>query len=135
MTKALYRESSTMRTWMPGSPLFLPGGGRCNVPGCRSGVRQEVGGEMEGAPPARRALGPDSAVHQEHQLFADGQAQAGAAELPGGGAVRLGEGVEDGPELARRDARAGIGDRELQAGQALLLAGWLHGQPHAPFPG
>ena len=58
--------------------------------------------EIEGRALARRALDADLAAHQLHQLLADRQAQAGAAVLAGGGAVFLGEGLEDG----RRSSRA-----------------------------
>ena len=49
---------------------------------------------------------------RSHEVRDDGQAEPGAAELPGGGLVELGEGLEQPGLLARRDADAGVDDLE-----------------------
>ena len=49
--------------------------------------------------PARRAVGPDGAAHQGHQLLADRQAQPRAVVPAGAGGVGLGEGLEQRGQL------------------------------------
>ena len=56
------------------------------------------------------AFHPDIAAHHFGQLAADGQAQAGAAELAGGGGIDLREGLEEPVDLVRRNADAGVAD-------------------------
>ena len=55
---------------------------------------------------------PDLAAEQARDLAADRQAEAGAAVLAAGGAVGLLERLEDDLLLVRRDADAGVADRE-----------------------
>ena len=75
-------------------------------------------GQVEGkdAALADRAFHAEFAAHPADELRRNGQAEAGAAELAGDGAVRLGEGLEDGPLLLERDADAGVGNGEAQEG-------------------
>src|SRR4029079_2633918 len=61
---------------------------------------------------ARRADQPDLAAEQARQLAADRQSQPGPAVLAVGAAVSLLECLEDDLLLFRRDADAGIADRE-----------------------
>ena len=55
---------------------------------------------------------PDFAAEQDGELAADGQPEARAAVLARGAGVGLLEGLEDEPLLFRRDADAGVLDRE-----------------------
>ena len=57
-------------------------------------------------------------AHHFHQLLADGEAEAGAAVLAGGGAIGLGKLVED-PRL-RFPADAGTGVAHLEAQRDML---------------
>ena len=77
----------------------------------RAGVVQRQV-ERERAALAVDAGEPDLAAEQHGQFAADGQAQAGAAVLARGAGVGLLEGLEDQPLLLRRDADAGVLDRE-----------------------
>ncbi len=70
--------------------------------------------EPEAAANTGRAVDAYLAVHLFDQLAGDGQAKARAAELPGGRAVGLGEGLEDAFQVLAGDADAGIGDPEHQ---------------------
>ena len=65
-------------------------------------------------PRAELALDPDAAAHQLDERRRDRQAQAGAAEPARRRAVGLAEGLEDRGVLVRRDADAGVADREVQ---------------------
>jgi hypothetical protein len=47
-------------------------------------------------------------MHELHELFADRQSQARATELAGGGAIGLGERIEDARLVLGRNADAGI---------------------------
>ena len=76
---------------------------------------------MEGAAPAELTFRPQLTGHEEGQLFADGQAQAGAAELAGIGTVGLFKAVENGLQLLGGDADAGIGDAEVEGNLAPRL--------------
>ncbi|EGY00822.1 hypothetical protein AZA_89199 [Nitrospirillum viridazoti Y2] len=71
--------------------------------------------EPEGGTVAGRALHPYAAPHQLHQLAADGQAQAGAAEAAGDGTVGLLEHLEQPARLRRVDADAGVLHGDAQA--------------------
>ena len=62
------------------------------------------------------ALDPDAAAHHTGQPRGDRQAQPRAAEPARHGAIGLGEGLEDGRLLFRRDADAGVADGEVQDG-------------------
>jgi hypothetical protein len=64
--------------------------------------------EDEGAAAAGLALERDAAAHRLGHARRDGEAEAGAAVLAGGGAVDLREGVEDDVLLAFGDADAGV---------------------------
>jgi hypothetical protein len=83
--------------------------------GRRSGrVRPaEAGAKVERASPANGTLRPEAAVHQLDEPGRDGQAQAGAAIGPRGGAIGLDERLEDAFELVGRDADAGVADGEV----------------------
>ena len=63
---------------------------------------------VEGAAVIGLALHSHRAAHALHQLVDDGEAEAGAAEQPGGGTVGLSEGVEDVAVLLLGDADAGV---------------------------
>src|SRR4029077_12691672 len=67
----------------------------------------------EGTAAARHAAQADFAAQQVRQLAADGQSQTGAAVLAGSARIRLLESFEYDPLLLRRNADAGIADREL----------------------
>ncbi len=56
----------------------------------------------------------DRSLHALHQTLADGQSQAGTAEIPRGGGVGLHKGVEDLIDLFRAHADAGITDMQMQ---------------------
>ena len=71
--------------------------------------------EVEAGTLAGLAFDADFAAHHLHQLTGDRQAQPGAAVLARGGAVGLGEGIEQLVDLLLGDADAGVDDRELQA--------------------
>ena len=58
----------------------------------------------------RLAFDPDGSVHQLHQARADGQAQPGAAEAPGGGPIGLGKGTKQLGLLFLGQSDAGILD-------------------------
>src|SRR5258705_8217298 len=68
--------------------------------------------ERERASLTGGAREPELAAEQARQLAADRQAEARAAVLAAGRAVGLLEGLEDDLLLVRRDADAGIDDRE-----------------------
>jgi len=51
--------------------------------------------DEEGGAPAFLAFEPDASVHGFRKAFADGEAEARAAEAAGGAVVRLGEGLEE----------------------------------------
>ena len=74
----------------------------------------EVGGEPEAAALALHRVHAHVTPHQDGESAGDGQAQAGAAEAPGGGRVGLLEGVEQAADLVRRHAHAGVTHREAQ---------------------
>ncbi len=86
----------------------------------------EAGGEMEGAALAGLAVDPQPSLHAVDQLRADGQAQAGAAEAPGGRGVGLGKGVEDQLLFVFGDSDTAVFDREFE----LRAVGAAFGQPH-----
>ena len=90
----------------------------------------EAGGEVERAALADLALHPDAPAHQLDQLGRDRQAQPGAAVLPGGRGVGLGERLEERLLLLGRDADAGVADGEVQA--RLLLRLRPRPRPGAP---
>ena len=57
---------------------------------------------------ARRALDADFALHERDELFGNGEAKAGAAVLARGGAVGLGELLEDAGHGLRRNSDARV---------------------------
>ena len=77
----------------------------------RSGGKGDV--EPESGSLVRLAFHADGAAHEFDQLFADGEAEAGAAELARGGGVGLGEFVEQQMLFVLGDAEAGVGDGEF----------------------
>ena len=97
------------------------------------------GGRQRQLGPEHRALAhrtrqPDLTAHQRGQLPADGQPQAGAAEAPRGGFVRLREGLEQPRLLLGRNAGAGVAHFQPHpaAGTAMAVAlQRLHAQFHA----
>ena len=99
----------------------------------RAGVVQRQV-ERERAALARHAGQPDLAAEQRRQLAADGQAQAGAAVLAGGAGVGLLERLEDQPLLLRRDADAGVLDRERDDLLARCRSTGWSGDPAARRP-
>ncbi len=86
---------------------------------------------MEGAALAGNALEPDPPAHEVGEGRADGEAEAGAAELPGDGAVGLGERLEDESLFFRGDAAAGVTDGEMEAGALVGELGGLDGEGDA----
>jgi hypothetical protein len=101
-----------------GTGRGLGAGGGHRGRGPRAGGRD---GHLEGqldpeqAARALAAVRADVAAHQQGQALADGQAQAGAAEAPGGGDVGLLEGLEQVGHLLLADADAGVLHLEAQA--------------------
>ena len=89
--------------------------------------RREPRGEPELAAVAVAALEADPAVHRLHQPGADRQPEAGAAVAAGGGAVGLGEGVEEAVVELAGDADAGVGHGHPQGGAGVV--GGLRGDP------
>ena len=71
-------------------------------------------GEAEAGALSHGAGEADLAAHQGQDLAADGEAQARAAEPPGGGGVGLDELVEQLRRALGGDAHAGVGDADLQ---------------------
>ncbi len=63
----------------------------------------------------------DLSAQQAHVFLAEGQAQSGPAVLAGGGAVRLGELLEDPGHLRRRHADAGVRNREADVAGILRV--------------
>ena len=86
-------------------------------------VIQRAGGDVhgEGAALAEFAGDGDIAAEGLGDAAADGQSQAGAAVLTRHGGVRLHEGIEDGLELLRGDAHAGVDDLDRQVRIGLVL--------------
>ena len=98
-------------------PLPRQCGSRQDLVGLRV-VREGQGqGESEGGALPDAGLDPDLALHDFDQLLGNDQPQAGAAEPPGGGAVGLGEGLEQAGQGFFADADAGVADVEADAGQ------------------
>ncbi len=81
----------------------------------------QPGGQPESAAHARLALRPGLAAHQLRQLPCDGQPQAGAAVLAGGGTVRLLEGIEQARQHLRFDTDAGVVHLETQQHAFVVL--------------
>src|SRR5947209_2520091 len=75
----------------------------------------EMRREGEGAALARGTVHGDGSTHEGHQPGGNGQAQASAAILAGGGGVLLLEGPEDTLLLVGRNADAGVAHREAEA--------------------
>lgn len=79
---------------------------------------------------AGHAAHTDLPAHELDHASRDGQAQAGAAVVPGDAAIGLREGLEDRLQLARRDADAAVLDREVDLLRA-AAGGARHGQLNA----
>src|SRR5215208_6351825 len=77
----------------------------------------------ERRPAARLALDGHVAAHRAGELAADGQAEAGAFDRLGEGAVRLHEGLEDRLQLLRRDAASAVGHAHRDRAALRRLAG------------
>jgi len=75
---------------------------------------------MKPAAEADLALDADLASHQLHQPANDRQPQPGAAIVPRRGGVGLLERLEHLFHLARRNADAGVADREFQIADCRL---------------
>ena len=106
-----HQDPQTRQTW----PLGMGGGGD------RRGrlfrfvrLAGEADLEPEGAADALGALPAEGAAHQVHQLAGDGQAEPGATEAAGDGAIRLGEGGAQMSEVLRGDPEARVADQKLQ---------------------
>ena len=69
---------------------------------------------FKAAPQTGRADDVDAAAHGLNEVGADRQAEAGAAETAGGGAVGLFEGLEQAGDFVRTHADAGVADPQLQ---------------------
>ncbi|MNI48864.1 hypothetical protein D3C73_1034510 [compost metagenome] len=80
-------------------------------------------------PFAQRAFQLQFAIHLLHQAPADAQAQPGAPMVALDVRTGLGEGFEQGRQLLRRNADAGIGHAQAQRLAAILLSGSQHLQP------
>jgi hypothetical protein len=83
-------------------------------------LQPEAGAEVEHAALARDAVDADLAVHQRHEMAADGQPQTGAAETPARRRIGLAEGLEQALALHGVDADAGVAHLEAQHHRALL---------------
>ena len=92
----------------------------------------EPRGEPELAARARLARHTDFSAHQPDQLAGDHQAQAGAAETPGGRGIGLNEGGEELIEIGRRNSDAGIANHESHAHP--LAVPLLHPGRHIDAP-
>jgi len=90
-------------------------------------LQAQADGEVESAPLAQFALGPDASPHHLDQSGGDRQAQSSAAEPAGGRPVGLRERGEDEIHLVRRDALARVGHGEVQAD--LIRAALLEAAP------
>ena len=75
----------------------------------------EARGEMKFAPASQFALDPNLAAHQLDQARRNAQAEAGAAVISSGGAIRLNERFENSGLLLGSNADAGIGNDGVQA--------------------
>ncbi len=83
-------------------------------PGHASGREAQAGREPERAALARRAVHADIAAHEPREVLADGQAEAGAAEAPGGGGIRLREALEQPARLLPVEPDARVAHAEVQ---------------------
>jgi hypothetical protein len=100
------------------------GGAWVGVDGGWGGARE---GEPEAGALALLADDADGTAHEGDEAFGDGEAEAGTAELAPGGAVGLGEGLEEAGLGFGGDADAGIADGEADGedGLWLLGGGWV----------
>ena len=89
--------------------------------------------EPENRTLARRAGDTDLAPHDFHQPPGDGQAQTRTAIFPGGGFVRLLEGVEQPLPRLRGNANAGVGDGHMQEHVLRRLFGEADFEQHLPL--
>ncbi len=83
------------------------------LPSCYRG-RVQGNDELEHGALVGFTLDPDASAHDLRELLADHEAQAGAAVSPGRGGVHLAEGSEQAVQTIRRDAAAGVANREVQ---------------------
>ena len=75
--------------------------------------------DEEGRALAELRLDPDLPVHPAHELAADVEAEAGAADAAGHVGIEAVELLEDPPVLGRGDAEPGVGDREADRAVAV----------------
>ena len=85
------------------------------------GREAEPGRGPEGGACPDLAAGFDGALHQSQQVAADGEAEARAAVMAGGGELRLLEGLEEVGQLALADADSGVAHFNAEP-DALALA-------------
>ncbi len=95
-------------------------------------AQAEGGGKQKSAALAGLTFHPNLPAHQVHQSLADGQAQAGAAEFPGGGGIGLGKGLKEVAYLFLGKADAGVPYREFQGHRLLVLVDHLSGDHDLP---
>ena len=88
-------------------------------------------GEPESRAAAGFALETDLTAHHLHELLADGEAEAGAAEAARGGAVGLGERLENLFLLLGCDTDAGVAHFATQFEDAFAVGLDAHAQLHA----
>ena len=98
------------------------------VSGVHSVGIHEGDGDGKGGADALFTLHINVPVHQLHNVFGDGHAQAGAAETVGDGGIFLGEGVKQMGKKVFAHADAGVGDGEAESGLAAELPGPFHGE-------
>ena len=110
--RRLVALSSTTSTRLPRSGGCTPLRSRRVGTGRLGGGRPDR--EAELAAVAHLARDPDPAAHQLGQALADRQPQAGAAVAARGRGVDLAERLEQPVQPVRRDADAGVADREGQ---------------------
>ena len=80
----------------------------------------KTGREVETGALRGYAFDPDPSTHEFDDPLGDGQTQAGAAVLAGGGAIGLRELLEQPPDLRRRHADTGVAHAEAQ-GHAVFI--------------
>ena len=93
-------------------------------------LQRQGQGEEELAAAVAIAMQLDVPLHHLYQALGDGQPQAGAAEAPRSGAVCLTEGLKQFVLPLRRDADAGILDREAAGHLLLILSQQLDADHH-----
>ena len=106
----------------------------CRCPFGAAGAAAALGkrrAEPKGGAAAELRLDAHATVHQAGQVFADGQAQTGAAVLAGGGAVGLLKALEQLVHLLLAQAYAGVAHLKAQRHLLALFGHGKHG--HTDF--